>query len=306
LPRLIRASDGSTDGTVAIAKTFEPEGVRVVAYGENRGRAAMHNETVPVAAGEIVVFTDADTAFDAAFVAEIVRPFADPVVGAAIGRLCYRGQDRVVGRAEEFYWSEELRIKDLEDRLGILNNGTGACMALRKGLFRPLRGVDDVDTGTVMDLLFSGFRVAYVPSAVAYDTPPQTAAGEFRMRVRGTSKTVASVFGRVPFAAWLRRPVLTWSIASHRGLRYGTPFLMILALGTNVLLAFDRAAYSIVLAGHLLFYALAFLGWIASLSQTTLPVASLAYSFNVAAAGMMVGVVRAVVGRAPSSYRPAE
>ncbi|MCD6386268.1 glycosyltransferase, partial [Candidatus Sumerlaeota bacterium] len=62
---IIVASDGSTDRTVKIAKQFEKYGVKIgvkiLDFKQNRGRAAVQNDGVKEAKGEIIIFTDAET-----------------------------------------------------------------------------------------------------------------------------------------------------------------------------------------------------------------------------------------------------
>ena len=133
---IIIGSDGSSDRTVQIARTFAHQGVKVMDVPENRGRADVHNDCIKVASGDIVVFTDSESLFDSRCISELVRPFSSPMVGAVIGRLKYMTDGSAVGEAEGLYWKEELRLKELEHELGIVNNGLGACMAIRKHLFR--------------------------------------------------------------------------------------------------------------------------------------------------------------------------
>lgn len=56
---IIVVDDGSSDGTFAIAKTFEPRGVRCVTQ-PNRGASAARNHALRLAQGEFIQFLDAD------------------------------------------------------------------------------------------------------------------------------------------------------------------------------------------------------------------------------------------------------
>src|SRR5215468_10656271 len=79
---LVVASDGSTDGTAAIARAYEPRGVSVVAFETRRGKAAVLNDLVPKARGDIVILADARQRFATNAIRALVAPFADPEVGA--------------------------------------------------------------------------------------------------------------------------------------------------------------------------------------------------------------------------------
>src|SRR5205809_5832443 len=61
---IVLGSDGSTDGTVERARAYEDVGVRVIAFDGRRGKAAVLNDLVPKAWGEIAVFADARQRFE--------------------------------------------------------------------------------------------------------------------------------------------------------------------------------------------------------------------------------------------------
>ena len=65
---------------------------------ERVGKADALNAAVAVADGEIVVFTDANTAFAADALRALVRPFADPTVGGVAGNQVYESQRAVRDR----------------------------------------------------------------------------------------------------------------------------------------------------------------------------------------------------------------
>ena len=74
---ILVGSDGSTDDTVARARRFAHDGVQVVAFRQWRGKAAVLNELVRRARGEIVLFADARQRFDPQVVRRLVARFAD-------------------------------------------------------------------------------------------------------------------------------------------------------------------------------------------------------------------------------------
>ncbi len=297
------ASDGSTDGTVNKAKQFAARGIQVLEFEKNRGRADVHNDLVKIARGNIVIFTDADSSFEKDFVKEITRPFSDAAIGCVVGRLIYESKNTNISEAEALYYNRwELGLKEAESKLGVLANGTGACMAIRKELFKPLTPVDDVDTATVIDVILQGYSVVFAKQAIAYDVPPKSVSGELRYRARATSKTIRSVMGRMGFQGWLKRPTAAWSILSHRGIRYLTPFFMVAVFITNLFLLGNGIVYQVLLGTQIAFYALAVAGWIGESTQKKIPIASVAFGFGVAMLGILLGVSRVIINRVPSTY----
>ena len=91
---IVVADDGSTDGTAAIA---ESGGARVVRV-HNRQIAATRNAGARAAAGEFLVFVDADTRVDAALVAEALAALR----GGAVGGGAPVRLDRAPGWAHAF------------------------------------------------------------------------------------------------------------------------------------------------------------------------------------------------------------
>ncbi len=301
---IIIASDGSTDGTVEKAKRFANQGVKVLDFKENRGKASVHNDSISVAKGEIIVLTDADSEFKKDFVKKIVLPFSDPKVGCAVGNLVYRSHGSYVADAESLYYNKlELRLKDLENKLGILANGTGACMAIRKKLFKPLTPVDDTDTATVIDIILQGYRVVFVKDAIAYDIPPHSLRSELQVKIRGVSKTLMSISRRMNLKEWYKHPFLIWNLLSHRIFRYLTPYFMVAAFILNLCLLKEGLLYQIIFITQIAFYSLIVLGLVGECFRKGIPIASVAFSFSVALLGMMVGVAVAIMGKAPTSHK---
>jgi cellulose synthase/poly-beta-1,6-N-acetylglucosamine synthase-like glycosyltransferase len=299
---IIVCSDGSTDKTVTLAKQFDDRRMKVLAFPERRGRGAVHNDGVKEAAGEVVVFTDAETRFSPDTLRRLTAPFEEPRVGCTVGHVISRGGEGGVARSEGAYWRYEYRIREVETRLGILATGTGACLAVRRALFRPLRGVADVDCVTPLDCIIQGYRVVYVPQAVAYDVPAATPRAEFRSRARMTSRNLKATLASWGPRQWLRHPWVTWGLLSHKILRWLCPFLLVIALAATLVLAFSSGVFAILLALQLAGYFLALVGGLAAWAGRSAPVASLAFSFVLSNLGMGVGVVRAALGKAPVTY----
>ena len=87
---IIVVDDGSTDGSLAIARRFESSGVRIVNQ-QNQGAAAARNHGLRLARGEFFQFLDADDLLDPDKVARQVRLLQerghDCIVSCAWGRF---------------------------------------------------------------------------------------------------------------------------------------------------------------------------------------------------------------------------
>ena len=244
---VIVASDGSTDKTVEIARMFEPVGIKVISFERNRGRGITQNETVKIAKGEVVVFTDAETRFEKGFLRKILGYFGEERVGCVVGNLGYVGSERGISQAEGFYWRFEKQIRELESKLGILGTGSGACMAVRRELWRDLSPIDDCDFTTPLDVILSGNKVVYAPDALAYDVPPASIIGELRARVRQTSRNLVGTLKRWSWRGWVKFPLVSWGLLSHKLLRWFTPFFLLAAFISNVTLLDEGLTYQAAL-----------------------------------------------------------
>lgn len=60
---LIAVNDGSTDNTLSVLKSYEGELIRVVSHKENKGKGGAIKTGVFAAAGDKIIFTDADLAY---------------------------------------------------------------------------------------------------------------------------------------------------------------------------------------------------------------------------------------------------
>lgn len=124
---LIVVDDGSTDSTAEIASTYPVKLVR----SPHQGCGAARDIGASVAAGDVLVFLDADEIYAADFVEELVSPLADPAVngtfpgtvtllnpcqGLAPGWLYIRGRrdNKPVDYGAEHRWPKAVRRVDFE------------------------------------------------------------------------------------------------------------------------------------------------------------------------------------------------
>jgi cellulose synthase/poly-beta-1,6-N-acetylglucosamine synthase-like glycosyltransferase len=257
---IVIASDGSTDETVSRGKYFEAAGVRVLSFDDRRGKAAVLNDVVPSARGEIVVLADARQRFDSGTLRALVADFGDPRVGAVSGELVIRSRANDTGSTiaagASFYWKYETFIRRHESRANSTVGATGAVYAIRRELFE--RMPDDTlldDVLIPMRIISRGYRVIFEPGARAYDLAVASPRQEFVRKVR----TIAGTFQLFARERWLFNPLrnsVWFETLSHKGLRLLTPLLHVVILIANVGLL-SIPAYRWLLAAQVGFYAAA-------------------------------------------------
>jgi cellulose synthase/poly-beta-1,6-N-acetylglucosamine synthase-like glycosyltransferase len=228
---ILVASDGSTDGTTAIAREFAARGVVLHDYRTNRGKNAALNDSVPRARGEIIVFTDANGMYRPDALRQLVAPFADPRVGSVCGELVYLNYSRnAVADGYNRYWRFDQMQKALESRCLTLLGANGSIFAIRKALYRSLP--NRVCNDMVLPILVAaaGHAAVYAPEAFATEAGSTDLREELRRRPRIIARGIlgiAAVWGEV---VGNRRWLLAWELLWRKGVRYATPFLFLLLL----------------------------------------------------------------------------
>jgi len=83
---VIIMDDGSTDNSLAIARTFESQpNVHVFSKSRNQGKGAVILEGLQYATGDVIIIQDADLEYDPDDYSEILKKYADPQVDAVYG-----------------------------------------------------------------------------------------------------------------------------------------------------------------------------------------------------------------------------
>jgi len=255
-------SDGSSDGTGALARGFRHPRLRILTFDSRRGKAAVLNDLVEAATGEILVMADARQRFATDAIAKLVRPFADPSVGAVSGELILtrNAKGTAVGDGVGLYWRYEKLIRSGESAVDSTVGATGAIYAIRKDLFEPLPEDTILDDVRIpLRVVLRGRRVVFEPRARAYDRAAASATEEFRRKVR----TLAGNFQLLNRERWLlspRRNRLWLQTLSHKGLRLAGPFLMAGAFAANLALL-HAPLYVAAMLAQVLFYLAALLGF---------------------------------------------
>lgn len=241
--QLIVVSDGSTDKTVEIASQFES--VRILKL-ERGGKTASQNEAVKVASGDILVFSDANSHYSRDAMRKLIRNFKDPSVGAVCGELRYKGRFS----RESLYWKYEVTLKRLEGKTGDLLGANGSIYALRRECYEPLPPDAISDFLEPIIIRGNGMKVIYEREAIAWEKEP---GNTFQRKRRIILRALRSIRYLKTFLNPLKHRYLSWSLFSHKVLRWLMPyFLMFLAL-LNLLLI-KIGLFQITFICQLIFY----------------------------------------------------
>jgi cellulose synthase/poly-beta-1,6-N-acetylglucosamine synthase-like glycosyltransferase len=292
LLEIVVASDGSNDGTVAIARSFESQGVQLLPFSERRGKASVVNDAVQASRGEVVCLCDANVMFHPDALNRLVGRLADPSVGAVSGNVRLASHESNFGEGESLYYRIDRAIQVGESRIGSMLGVDGGMYALRKSLFRPLPADTILDDFvTTIHVIQQGWRVAY---EIADENGTPSARQEFRRRVRISSGAVQSLKRR----QWppLSQPIELWQYASHKLLRWAGPGLLGIVFIGSLLLWNAGAIYRIALIAQLAVGLLAVGAWVSVPFRET-RVGGVPFYFVMSHVAMALGTVLGIFNR---------
>jgi len=256
--QIIFVSDGSTDRTDELARSFAPEGVEFYRI-EKSGKAGAVNYGVARATGEILVLNDVRQTLDPESVRNVVACFADPSVGAVSGRLHIRAGKISEEADTGLYWKYEVFIRKHMSRLDSTFGTSGHFYALRRSLAVPIPNdtlLDDVYLP--LSAFFRGYRLVLEESARTFDYPTNLNS-EFKRKVR-TQAGLYQVLREYPqLLSSANR--MRFHFISAKFSRLLLPFFLILVAASSFGLPEPFREFCLTAQG--LFYALAILDqWI--------------------------------------------
>ena len=254
--RIVIATDGSTDATGTIVRSYANRRVRWLGFPARRGKAQCLNDAAATCDEEILVFTDARQALNPTAVSSLVENFTDPEVGAVSGELVFVRDDMTqFAEGVDAYWRYEKFIRQQEARVHSAPGVTGALYAIRRRCFRaiPQETILD-DVAIPMQAIRAGYRVIFESRAHAFDRASQAPAQEKVRKVR----TLAGNYQLLALMPWVISPFanpIFVQFVSHKVLRLLAPFAMLALWLASAALAVESLAFALFLAIQTLGYA---------------------------------------------------
>jgi cellulose synthase/poly-beta-1,6-N-acetylglucosamine synthase-like glycosyltransferase len=260
---ILIGSDGSSDRTEAIAAKYAPD-VKLFAFRQQSGKAAVLNRLVPAAQGDILVFCDANTMLLKNVLQKLLAPFENPDVGCVCGRLIlHDAGESALSIGESIYWNLESEIKKQEGRLGIVIGANGGIYAIRKELFRSIpthcKVMDDFYVTT--HVLRAGKSVVFEPQAIGSEETSLDTYGEFHRKVRISQANFNLLSRYIPLLNPMR-PLVAYGFFSHKLLRWLAPLVLIVLLASNAALAPTAPFYAGLFFAQAAFYLIAAVGYV--------------------------------------------
>jgi cellulose synthase/poly-beta-1,6-N-acetylglucosamine synthase-like glycosyltransferase len=242
-------SDGSTDGTNAIAAAYSAKypWLCFFPFQQRRGKPELINQLAKAAIenkgqdpDHVLVITDANVLFTPSTLSQMLRHFTNPDIAVVDSQIIPEGlQKEGISRAEHRYISLEALLKYQEGQIwGAMVGPFGGCYAVRAAYFSPVPPnflVDDFYI--VLKALEKGGKAISDPEAICIEGATHSMGTEFRRKQRigaGNFQNM-SIFMHLWFPPW--KSGLHFAFFSHKVLRWLGPQLILLALFSTLILS---------------------------------------------------------------------
>ncbi len=302
---ILVASDGSTDRTDEIVNEFAPRGVRLFRQEGRVGKTATQNNAVEHATGDIILFSDATTAYREDVFRHLLPAFADKSVGCVAGRLIYIDAESTnVGKGARSYWNYETFLKIAESRACSLIGASGCLYAVRRSAYEPMYPEACSDFLICTSIYRKGLRSVFAPEAVCFEQTNRLAVDEMHMRVRVISQTFTDLWRNRDMLNPLKSGFFAIELLSHKVLRYAVPFILLAFLVASIVLAGSSVFYKSALAVHAMFYSMAFAGWLLERAGKRISLLAMPLYFVLANLASLVAFYKFLRGETYARWEP--
>ena len=256
---IIVVSDGSTDQTDEIVKSYNDRGVSLLRVEGRHGKHYGQGRGIRKATNDLIVLTDATTFLESNGIKKIIRNFADPTIG------CVSSEDRMksVGSSksgEGAYVRYEMKLRSLESAVGSLIGVSGSFFAVRKQLTEGW--IDNMSADFFMPLLTrkQGMRTITEPEAIGYYEVVNKPGKEFIRKVRTIVHGLEVLFKFREMLNPFKYGFYSFKILTHKLSRWLVPFYLLLLFTANLFLWPVHMFYQVTLLAQVAINILAIIG----------------------------------------------
>ena len=305
---LLFVADGSSDETPQLIAQHDD--VKLLFAPPRKGKAAAINRAMKIVDTDIVVFNDANTLLDEHTILNLVQPFTDKKVAGASGekQIIIRNEDGTNAKGEGLYWKYESYLKRKDAEVASVMGAAGELIAFRTNM------VTHLEEDTILDdfmmslrMVEQGYKIAYVPEARAVETASATVTDELTRKVRIAAGGWQAMQRLSSLLGFWKHPLVSFMYVSHRVLRWSvSAFLLPILFLLNGFLLGQGAMYQLLFVAQVLFYALAFVGYVNQLNPNQRKVFFVPFYFTIMNYAVWAGFFRFKKGSQSAAWQRAQ
>jgi biofilm PGA synthesis N-glycosyltransferase PgaC len=307
--RLIFITDGSDDTTPEIIANHE--NILLLHQPVRKGKVAAMNRAIKYVETPYTIFSDANTLLNPACIREMVKHYADPRVGGVAGekKIISHKKDKAAGAGEGIYWKYESLLKKLDSELYSVVGAAGELFSVKTALFHEANEDTIIeDFVQSLQICMDGYVIRYEPNAFAVETASVSMREEQKRKVRIAAGAFQAMLILKSLFNVFRYPLLSFQFISHRILRWTLcPISLLIFLLTNGLLVYYDAGrlYEVVFLFQMVFYTLAWTGWILASRNLQIKVLYVPYYFLFMNLSVFLGFYRFIRKRQTAVWEKA-
>lgn len=294
--KLIIITDGSTDQTPEIISKYDR--IQLLHEPERRGKVAAMNRAMHFVPTPYVIFCDANTLLNKECVRETVKHYADPRVGGVAGekKIQTRQKDKAAGAGEGLYWKYESILKKLDSEFHSVIGAAGELFSVRTAAFHEAsEGTIIEDFVQSLQICKDGFVIRYEPNAYAIETASASMKEEQKRKIRISAGAFQAMVILKDLFNIFKYPIISFQFISHRVLRWTLcPLCLFIFFISDAGLVYHHAGeiYLGTFLLQLLFYAVAWTGWIFANRNISIKVFYVPYYFMFMNLSVFLGFYR--------------
>ncbi|MCI5972251.1 MAG: glycosyltransferase [Anaerococcus sp.] len=304
---VIIANDASNDRTVEIAQEFIKShpayNIRVNTVRNHLGKTNAQDESVEVAKGEILVFSDANSIFKEDAISELVSYFTSDDIEYVCGSLIYKEDETASVVAENTYWNMELTMRKIESNIKTIAAGNGAIYACRKKDYRNYNLVSSHDYEMPLHAGLNGKRALYNEDALAFEKAGSTTSDEFKRKVRMQRRILTNIRTNLRRLNIFKYGWFSFFHFNHKTLRFLQAFFHIVLFISNIFLIRQGFIYKLILLGQVAFLILAILGQV---SKAKNKIVYFPRYYSMMMLAQILGAKNELTGKSKATWEKAE
>lgn len=257
LIQIVVISDESEDGTDEIVNTIniQDQRVQLLRQSPRQGKTSGLNLAMPLATGEIVIFSDANSHYHPDAIKNLVTCFDDTDVGYVTGKMVYvNSEGSIIGDGCSAYMKYENYMRALETKISSVVGVDGGIDAIRKELYQPMNADQLPDFVLPLKVVTQGKRVVYCENALLNEESLSSSQTEFRMRVRVSLRAYWAMLDMKHLFNPFKYGIFSLQLFSHKLLRYLAFLPLLLAFISNGFITGESVFYGYSLAIQFFFY----------------------------------------------------